>query len=91
VNAETGEPICDAVVMAVASDGRDGARTYTLVPPSAGSCRQIGVYRPGTYVVQATRAGFSPGAVAGIRVEGEDEPCPWLQPVDVVVRMQPER
>src|SRR5512134_2460488 len=73
-NAETGEPICDAVVTASA-----GARSYTLVPPSAGSCRYIGVGRPGTYVVRAERAGFVLSAVSSVGVVGSDGECPYVR------------
>lgn len=85
-NAETGEPICDAVVTA-----RDGARSYTLVPPSAGSCRYIGVGRPGTYVVRAERGGFAPSAVSGVGVVGSDGECPYVRTIDIVMRLMPAR
>jgi hypothetical protein len=81
-NAATGEPICDAAVIA-----RDGAYSTTLDPARL-PCHYIGAdERPGSYQIEVSRPTFRPTAVTAPPVVLESSGCHVVE-VNVAVALQ---
>jgi hypothetical protein len=83
-NAATGQPICDATV--VASEGSYSEGLFE------NACQFTGAYgRPGTYVVSASRAGFVSPRTASARVIMGGGDCPQVVMVRLKIELTPER
>ena len=81
-DAATGQPICDATVTAT-----DGAYSEKLF---AVGCAYTGAYeRAGTYVVRASRDGYTPKEVAAVKVVMGGGDCPHVQEAKVSVSLSP--
>lgn len=82
-NAESNEPICDALVTA-----RDGSYSETLMPGFG--CRYSGaIERAGTYSVSAERTGFASALTSDLTVVRTGGDCPHVRTVDVALRLAP--
>jgi hypothetical protein len=82
-NATTGQPICDAVV--IASEGSYSEQLF------GNACTFSGAYeRPGTYAVRATRQGFRPKEIDSVRVVMGGGECPHVEQARVTVALTPE-
>lgn len=83
VDAETGEPLCDAAVhLDHASHAED------LVADAVDPCRYIGGREAGTYTITVTREGYAPGT-AEVVVE-EDGTCTGLATRELELELVPE-
>ncbi len=83
-NATTGQPLCDATV--TATDGAYSERLQAL-----GGCTYTGAWeRPGTYVIEATRQGFPPNRVSGVRVIMGGGECPHVEQTRVTISLTPQ-
>ena len=82
-NAANGQPICDATV--TATDGLYSEQLFEA------ACRFTGaVERPGTYVVRASRPGFTPNELAPVRVVMGGGECPHVDETRVTIELTPE-
>ena len=77
----SGQPVCDATVTAIESNGT----SHVLRP--TGACTYAGPYeRAGTFEVIASRSGYDAARVTGIRVTADE--CHVI-PVSLVVDLRP--
>jgi hypothetical protein len=84
LDAATGSPVCDATVTAI-----DGAYSEQL---SGAACSFSGAYeRPGSYLIRATRPGFRPSEVRGVRVVMGAGECPHVEQTRVTIHLTPEQ
>jgi hypothetical protein len=103
VDASSGEPICDAVVVAVAGPGvgdTDADRTFDTLAPvnlsdaEAASCVYANVAVlsavDGTYTLQASKSGYVTTTVSGVVVETAqcNNPLPAAQ--QVTIKLTPQ-
>jgi len=86
-NADTGVPICDAIVTAI-----DGSYSEELQATNdARGCRFRGAFsRPGVYSVRAERDGFLPMTLSHVTVvAGKGDCCPGIETAHVEIRLRP--
>ena len=82
-NAATGQPICDATV--VASEGSYSERLFE------NSCQFTGAYeRAGIYVVAASRPGFASARMTSVPVVMGRGECPHVEQVRLAIALVPE-
>jgi hypothetical protein len=87
-DAASGEPLCDATVVLSAG----GSREVLFALPSAPSCTYSGAYeRPGTYALEASRAGYQTQTAGPLTIEMSREQCPHVitQSVSVSLHRSP--
>jgi hypothetical protein len=85
-DAASAQPICDATVIA-----SEGTYSETLMAVPGVPCTFVGAYeRVGTYVLRATRFGFVPQEVAGVRLVMGTGWCAHVSEVQVPISLTPE-